>query len=144
MRSTYNGKPEDLHVVLCGVAATALLIVAVISGSLWLANALRPQTGDIITFDPSKRATNEEQTTITARTVGNSSVVSCVLEPRLMQATGGSLVIEATQFGSDVSYKVHWAGGRTSGDGADCSSSADLLLSPANLATLSLAAGGWG
>jgi hypothetical protein len=149
MRPTYDGKLDRLYFALCGTAAAAFLIVAVIGASLRLADQLRPRTGDILSFDLAKGAVSDNQTMITAGLVGNPPVASCVLKPHVMQTPGGSLVIEATQFESSLSYQVltyqvHWAGGHTSDNGADCGTSADLLLRPADLSTLSLAAGGWG
>ena len=121
-----------------------MLIVTLISGSLRLANELRPRTGDIMSFGLAKGAMSDRNTMVTAGLAGNSSVASCVLQPHFMQKFGGSLVIEATQFEPNVNYHVHWAGGHTSDNGADCGRSADLLLSPADLTVLSFAAGGWG
>jgi len=144
MKPTYNGKPDDLYLILCGSVATAFLVVALISGSLRLADKLRPHTGDILSFDLAKGLVSDKDTSITAGVVGNTSIVSCVLKPHIMQISGGSLVIESTQFEPTLNYQVHWAGERTSGSGADCGRPADLLLSPADLTVLSMAAGGWG
>jgi hypothetical protein len=144
MRPTYNGKPDILYFTLCGTIATAFLMVTAIGGSLWLANELRPRTGDILSFDLAKGVVSDRQTMIKAGLVGHSPVVSCVLKPHVMQMSGGSLVIESTQFEPSLNYRVHWAGARTSDTGADCGRSADLLLSPADLTALSFAAGGWG
>jgi len=144
MRPTYNGKLGNLYFILCGTAAVLFLIVAVIGGSLRLADRLRPRTGDLLSFNLGKGVVSDRQDMVTARLVGNSAVVACVLQPHVMQTSGGSLVIEATQYEPSLSYQVHWAGARTSDNGADCGRAADLRLSPADLSVLSIAAGGWG
>jgi hypothetical protein len=143
MRPTYNGKLGNLYFILCGIAAAAFLVAAVIGGSQRLEDRLRPRTGDILSFNPAKGVVSDGQAMITAGLAGNTSVGSCILKPDVMQASGGSLVIEATHYEPSLGYQVHWAGARTSDNGADCGRAADLLLSPADLTALSLAAGGW-
>jgi hypothetical protein len=144
MRPTYNGKPDNLYFVLCGTVATALLVAAVIGGSLRLAERLKPRTGDILSFNRAKGVVSDRESMVTVGVVGNSSVVSCVLKPHVMQTSGGSLVIVAVQYIPSLHYQAHWAGTRTSDEGTDCGRSADLLLSPDDLSALSFAAGGWG
>lgn len=144
MRPAYHGKPDNLYFILCGTVAAACLVVAVIGGSLRLANELKPRTGDILSFDLAKGIVSDRHTMITAGLRGNALAVSCVLQPHVMRRFGGSLVIESTQFEPALNYQAHWAGERTSDTGADCGRSADLSLSPADLTILSMAAGGWG
>ncbi len=141
MRPTYDGKSGDLYATLFGVAATCFTVALVIAGLTQLADELKPGTGDIISFHPTKGVLHV-QTTIAAVPAGDSPATPCILDPRVMKASGGSLVIESTQFKPSLSYRVHWAGVRTSDDGTDCGTSAELLLSQADLSALFLAADG--
>jgi len=143
MRSTFDGESGDLCTKICACVAAVFIAAAVIGCALRLADKLRPKTGDMISFDPASGIVNATRSPITAVKVGSLPAISCTLEPRVMQASGGSLMIESTQLKPDFSYHVHWAGVRTSDDAADCGISADLLLSAADLSTLALAAGGW-
>ena len=61
-----------------------------------------------------------------------------------MHANGGSVVIEAREPRASFGYRVHWAGVRSSNDGADCGASADLLMNMEDIEVLAMAAGGYG
>jgi hypothetical protein len=70
---------------------------------------------------------------------------SCVLDLAMIQKAGGSLVVEQRgSTGPDRSYRLHWAGPRTSVDREDCGTEADLVLSQMDLNALASAAGGFG
>ena len=140
MRSSDHRKSEHLYAALGGTIAAALAITAIIGGSLRLADALRPQTGDIIAFVPAHDEITDTQATIIATRAGQSPPASCVLDPRIMHQSGGSLIIEAVGLAGHRAYRVHWAGVRTSASGTDCGRSADLLLSPEDVAVLLFAA----
>ena len=56
--------------------------------------------------------------------------VACVMDVRTMHANGGSVIIEAREPRASFGYRVHWAGPRSSDDGTNCGSSADLLHEP--------------
>jgi hypothetical protein len=66
---------------------------------------------------------------------------SCVLDVGMMQKSGGSLVIEERGAISANSYRVHWAGARTSEDATNCGTEADLVLSKSDLSLLFTATG---
>jgi hypothetical protein len=66
--------------------------------------------------------------------------VPCVLDPRIMLASGGSIVIKAVQPKPNRSYRVDWAGSRTSDGGADCGPNGEFLLSQVDIVELKLAA----
>jgi hypothetical protein len=69
---------------------------------------------------------------------------TCILDVRMMQRSGGSLIIEAVQFKPDRRFRLHWAGGRTSDGQEDCGASVDLSLSSIQIGALVFAAGGTG
>ena len=70
--------------------------------------------------------------------------VACVLDVRTIHANGGSVIIEAREPRADFGYRVHWAGARSSDDGANCGSTADLLMNLEDIEVLAMAAGGYG
>ncbi|HUN41463.1 MAG TPA: hypothetical protein VMU81_14330 [Acetobacteraceae bacterium] len=139
MQSTDRRNSGQLYTILFQTVAAALAISVVITASLRLADALRPQNGDIIAFVPSTGGGVSIEATLVARRAGRSRSAFCILDPKVMQQSGGSLVIEAANLGGIHGYRVHWAGGRTSA-GADCGQSANLLLTPDDIAELLLAA----
>jgi hypothetical protein len=61
--------------------------------------------------------------------VDNALAKHCVLDPHIMRASGGSIVIEALQLRPRPMYRVHWAGFHTSAGPEDCGANADLMLS---------------
>ncbi len=136
MRSSSHRKSDHLYATLCGTVAAALTITAIIRGSLRLADALRPRTGDIIAFVPTSADVADTRATIVAMRAGHSPAAFCVLDPTIMQQAGGSLIVEAAGLAGGRPYRVHWAGARTSGSGTDCGRSVDLLLAPEDVAVL--------
>ncbi len=140
MRPAHDGRSSEICVRLAGLIAACLIFAVLFLNVLRLEDALRPRTGDLIAFIPTRDALQWVET-VTAIPIGTAADVRCSLDPQVMEASGGSLVIEATQFTPRLSYRVHWAGVRTSDTGTDCGRSADLQLNPADILTLSLAAG---
>ena len=138
MRSARHRASHQLYTVLFGTVAAALVVILIIKVSLRLADVLRPQEGDVIAFAPAN-VDVMTRAQIVATRVGQSPATFCMLDPRVMQRFGGSLVIEAVEGGGGRRYRVHWAGGRTSVSGADCGGSANLLLTPDDIAILLLA-----
>ena len=53
--------------------------------------------------------------------------VACVMDVQTIHANGGSVIIEAREPRAAFGYRVHWAGARSSDDGTNCGSTADLL-----------------
>lgn len=93
MRSTFDGESGDLCTKICACVAAVFIAAAVIGCALRLADKLRPKTGDMISFDPASGIVNATRSPITAVKVGSLPAISCTLEPRVMQASGGSLMI---------------------------------------------------
>lgn len=140
MRTAHRRNPEQLSTTLVGSVAAALSIILIVAASLRLADALSPQTGDVITFVPPPSGIVTGQASLTVPLVGQSLAAFCALDPGVMRQSGGSLMVEAVANDAARRYRVHWAGARTSDSPADCGRAADLLLTPNDFAVLSFAA----
>jgi hypothetical protein len=69
---------------------------------------------------------------------------TCMLDPSVLADRGGSLIVEGATEAASPLYRVHWAGPATAGKTEDCGHTAVLLMSEADLDTLSAVAGGYG
>lgn len=143
MTPTKDRRSDENRAVLVAMAIIIATGAVLIVGLLRLADSLGPGIGDIVAF-PATRAPSVSTASMTVQEFGASARGICVLDVPVIQSTGGSLVIEAMQFKPDRSFRVHWAGVRTSKDQQDCGSSADLLLSKVQMGSLIFAAGGTG
>jgi hypothetical protein len=141
MTPTNDDKSNELYAALAGAGLVGLFLVLTIVSALRLVDDLGPRIGDIITFNPAKQISPDLQERITVTPGGGLTAVPCVLDPRTMLASGGSLVIEAVQPKPDRRYRVDWAGAHTSDDRTDCGAAAEFLLSQPDLVALLLAAG---
>jgi hypothetical protein len=101
---------------------------------------LGPKLGDILVFRPGARLPDDWDFTVTRH---GSMQDTCSLQPKVMASRGGSLVVEERST-KPHSFLVHWAGGPTSTGGADCGSSADVVVPGTELQLLSNAVGGPG
>jgi hypothetical protein len=140
---TNDDKSNDLYVGLAGMGLVCLVLLVIIVNTLRLVDNLGPQIGDIITFSPAKKISPDAQeaVAVTMTLAGSLTAVPCVLDPRTMLASGGSLVIEAVRPKPNPSYRVHWAGARTSDGRTDCGAQAEFLLNQSDIVALHLAAG---
>jgi hypothetical protein len=140
---TNDRKSGELYTafrVMVVVVTAGILLTA---GLLRLADRLTPQTGDIIAFPVTGVPSVSTASFAVARAVAPEGM-SCILAVQSMQKSGGSLVVESTQFEPSRIFQVHWAGARTSNDRDDCGDSADLLLNSDQISALIFAAGGSG
>ena len=144
MTPANNSKSSDLYNVLIGMVLAGLILAVAVVGGLRLLESLGPRIGDIIAFDRSRREPTDMQARITVTPTSGLSATPCILDVRVMWAAGGSLVIEALQLQPSPSFRVHWAGGRTSEGVTDCGTTADFRLSRSEIVTLTFAAGGKG
>ena len=124
-------------------AILAVLIATLLASSAAVVAAARaldiaPNVGDILVFRPGARMPTDW-----SFTVNKTSGMACVLTPPAMASEGGSLVVEQRLDGSQT-YRVHWAGGRTSDGVTDCGRSADLMLQREEVQLLANAVGGPG
>ena len=132
-----------------GVGSVLLSLVAIILagavGTIGLVQNvgdLGPKVGDIVSFDPQRKASAGDKAQINA-TAAEAPLAGCVLDVRAMPAGGGSVIIEAKQPGDRPRFRVHWSGQHTS-DSRDCGGSAELLLDQDDIEALAMAAGGFG
>jgi hypothetical protein len=131
-----------------GIGKTAIfaaLIAGLLAGGVaMVATAttldLGPKVGDILVFRQGARVPTDWEFAV-SNSAPNATM--CSLRPDAMAAHGGSLVVEE-RFTKPRSFLVHWAGGSTSTGRSDCGSSADLVVSRADLQLLSNAVGGPG
>ena len=130
--------------VLLGIAAIALAGMVGTIGLIHQVGELGPKVGDIVAFDPLDPISRDMHARLPAMVAGDKPGVACVLDVRAMHTNGGSVIIEAREPQPSFGYRVHWAGARSSDDGTDCGSSADLFVSLEDVQTLAMAAGGYG
>jgi hypothetical protein len=140
MTPRHDDKSNDLYVALGSMGLIGLVATVTILTMMHLADVLGPRIGDMISFNPARKVSPDVDTRITVTPAGGPSTIHCILDVRTMLAYGGSLVIEATQPNPSRSFRVHWAGARTSDGRTDCGTSADFTLSPSDLVTLTVAA----
>ena len=140
MRPHYGGKPDEWQALVVGAVAAGLLVATIIGVSLRVAMSMNDRTGDIIRLTPTDRPVSDSDARIPAAIIGDGPEKACMFDLRVMELSGGSLVIDATQFDPVLSYRVHWAGVRTSHDASDCGRAAELRVSADAIAALSMAA----
>ena len=103
-----------------------------------------PTVGDIIALRPRADLPDTMRESLRAvRLNGAGERSTCLLQTDVMAAAGGSVVIES-EHGALPAYAVHWAGGPTSRGAGNCGPSADLEMTPSDLAHLAQIAGGFG
>ena len=126
--------------VMAVVITAGLVLMSVL---LRFADERAAQTGDIIAF-PATRTPSISTASFVARRAIVADGMTCILDVQTMQKSGGSSVVETSQFEPGRIFRVHWAGVRTSPDQDDCGRSADLLLNSNQISALIFAAGGTG
>lgn len=139
MRTRHNKAARLLLPALLGATAgmTAASVVNLVSSAV-MDNA---KVGDIIAFEPSHDIPPDVEARVAVHRLAQ---FGCVLDLNTIRHTGGSLVIEARLSGEGDSFRLHWAGERTTTDSGDCGQNADLIVDHADLDNLALAAGGYG
>ena len=143
MTPTNDRKSGDLYTAFKVIAVVIAMGIPLTAGLMRLVDRLGPQTGDIIAF-PATRVPSDSTVSFAVNHAIALDGMSCILDVQTMQKSGGSLVVESTQFEPSRIFKVHWAGARTSNDRDDCGRSADLLLNSYQITALISAAGGTG
>ena len=139
-----DSKSSGVGSVLLGVAAVMLAGMVGTIGLINQVGELGPKVGDIVSFDPLDPISRDMHARLPAIPVDDRPGVACALDVRVMHANGGSMIIEAHVPRSSFSYRVHYAGARSSNDSADCGSSVDLLVNQEDIEVLAMAAGGYG
>jgi hypothetical protein len=131
---------------LARAALPAAIAILCVLGTVTTVSAITELThptahlGDIVAFTASKVETATEDAHLI---VHRQNRFGCVLDLNVLRRSGGSLMVES-QFGPGHSFRVHWAGARTTNDTADCGRQADLIVASGDLDILALAAGGYG
>ena len=144
-RDTRRGISSEAWLPVLG--AIVIMITGCLSTFLVLQlDEFRPKVGDIVAFKSGSEDTDMWQITIPATSVSaiGSPPAKCSLDPNVMAATGGSLVVEGVEEKPSLQYRVHWAGSGTAKTTGDCGELASLLLSRTDLQRLANAAGGFG
>jgi hypothetical protein len=100
-----------------------------------------PHLGDIVSFAAFR---NEPAGEATRLMVHRENQFDCVLDLNILHQSGGSLVVESQVNEAAQSFRVHWAGERTTADGRNCGDKADLIIDVRDLDVLALSAGGYG
>lgn len=104
----------------------------------------RPKVGDIIAFRPNSQDGEPWEMTVPAKVVGSDPAArTCSLDPNVMAADGGSMIVEMRQETPSLNYRVHWSGKHTDKT-QDCGPRANLLVSRVDLQRLANTAGGFG
>jgi len=121
------------------------LIVAMVAFTVNLVDALRPKVGDMIVFDAGGRHNDPARVDAPRWANGRAVGEVCAMDPAIIAANGGSLVIEARDpSGGEMEYRLHWAGAHSANGQGDCAGSADVAVSRVDLQRLANAAGGFG
>ncbi len=128
-----------LFPLVAGLGFTLLVLSA--ASAIAAMVHLRPHIGDIIAFTASVGEPVEASTRLI---VHRPDQFGCVLDLGLLRNGGGSLVVESQTAEAIGSFRVHWAGQRTSSDNGNCGAEADLILDGRELDILALNAGGYG
>ncbi len=139
MRTT---KRRPLASLLRGAAAAMVVIAAGLIGNAFGTYVFGgPQVGAIIAFEPSAEVEHGPGIRIA---VDRGDGADCMLDLNAIRRSGGSLVVESGIAGHAGTFRVHWAGARTSDDAADCGRDADLTVKRKYLDLLASYAGGYG
>jgi hypothetical protein len=139
-----DSKSSGLGSVLLSVVAIALAGMVGTLGLIQQVGELGPKVGDIVVFDPLAAMSRDMRASLTAMSANGQPGVACVMDVRTIHANGGSVIIEAREPRADFGYRVHWAGARSSDDGTNCGSAADLFMNLEDIGVLAMAAGGYG
>ena len=100
-----------------------------------------PRIGDIIAFSASADQPTDGLTRLVVHRPGQ---FGCALDLGTLHQSGGSLVVEGQLMEAAGSFRVHWAGERTSADTNNCGDHADLIMDGRELDIIALSAGGYG
>jgi hypothetical protein len=121
----------------------ALSVLTLVSFAVVLAILVRivpsfePSVGEMAVFSVKQLAggiqTRTAQVAVANRWGDPISDAHCALASEVMDAAGGSLVVETRLVGADPTYVVHWVGGPTSGGTSDCGSDVDVLVAKEDL-----------
>ena len=139
MRTAYDKTIRIMVPIVAGAGCMLALLSA--ANAIAELGQATPHVGDIISFAASASQPVEDGTRLI---VHRPDRVGCVLDLGILRRSGGSLVVEKQVNDGPQSFRVHWAGKRTTADASNCGDNADLILEGQQLDTVALAAGGYG
>src|SRR5689334_16645157 len=105
------------------LAAMAIMVTGCLSTFLVLQlDEFRPKIGDMVVFKSGSQDADLWQMNIQATVMSPTGAPTgaCMLDPNVMAADGGSLVVEARQIAPALQYLIHWAGAETSKLTSNC------------------------
>src|ERR1700753_1661187 len=106
-------------------AASCVIVVLTAVQAIGAMSHLRQHVADTVACSPGvDQPADDGKRLIVDRPEG----FGCILDLSVLHQVGGSLVVEGQATDIDGSFRVHWAGKRTSVDSANCGGTADLIL----------------
>jgi hypothetical protein len=130
------------RILIPTIACLSCIVVAFSAVNAIAAMAqIRPHIGDIVTFTVAADHVTDDATRLIVHRPGQ---FGCILDLSVLRHSGGSFVIESQVSEATGSFRVHWAGPRTSADTANCGGDTDLILDGQELDILAFSAGGYG
>ncbi len=124
------------------VGAGCMIVLLCIVNGIAATTKAAPASGDIVSFLPTSVIPAGDDVRIAVRRAGGQP--DCILDLGSLRHTGGSLVVESEATPAADTFRVHWAGERTTTDADDCGGNATLILRARDLDMLALSAGGYG
>ena len=138
MRISNEKVARTLLPAIVGAGCMVTLLSAMSAISEWQNAA--PHVGDMVAFTTSRQLPSRSPTRLVAHRPDQSD---CILDTGTLRRSGGSLVVERQVTEADGSFRVHWAGERTTTYASNCGDSADLILDVHDLNALASTAGGY-
>jgi len=139
MRTKNDMMVRLLLPAIAGLGGALLALTAV--NAIAAMTHMKPHVGDIVSFARSTAQSVEDGVRLIVQRPGQ---VGCILDVGVLRQSGGSLIVESQITEIAGSFRVHWAGQRTSTDTGNCGNNADLILDKRELDILALGAGGYG
>jgi hypothetical protein len=139
MRTTNDKIVRTLLPVVTGAGCMVTLLVAM--NAITQFSHATPRIGDMVSFIASPQQQADGGTRVAAH---RPDQFGCALDLNTLRHSGGSVVVESEINLAPGSFRVHWAGERTTAGTGNCGANADLILNTHELDILASAAGGYG
>jgi len=122
---------ETIWTALLGFLIASLLAGAAGGLSLLRTVEFGPPVGEILVFGPYSQPASAWQISATR----SADHRHCILQPAIMAASDGSIVVER-RLADGRTFYAHWRGGPTSEGADDCGSAVDITLDLVAMQTL--------